>query len=86
MKPSSSSPAIKTPAPYHHTSRMNQSLEPNLAVSILIPCLYTRGRYQNYEDLAKINSSSARDKGLYRMENKEYLVEDGNVLLIKVNL
>jgi ribosome-binding ATPase YchF (GTP1/OBG family) len=28
---------------------------------------------------------AARDKGLYRMEGKEYVVADGDVLLFKFN-
>ena len=30
--------------------------------------------------------SVARDKGLYRMEGKEYIVKDGDVLLFKFNV
>ena len=40
-----------------------------------------------YEDLVKCGSvAAAREKGLYRMENKEYVVEDGDVLLFKFNV
>ena len=30
--------------------------------------------------------ASAREKGLYRMEGKEYVVKDGDVLLFKFNV
>src|SRR5947207_15931663 len=40
-----------------------------------------------YEDLLKCGSvAAAREKGLYRMEGKEYLVKDGDVLLFNVNV
>ena len=40
-----------------------------------------------YEDLLKCGSvAAAREKGLYRMEGKEYLVKDGDVLLFKFNV
>ena len=40
-----------------------------------------------YEDLVKCGSvAAARDKGLYRMEGKEYVVQDGDVLLFKFNV
>jgi len=40
-----------------------------------------------YEDLMKCGSTAAaREKGLYRMEGKEYLVNDGDVLLFKFNV
>src|SRR3954467_13324222 len=40
-----------------------------------------------YEDLVKCGSvPAARDKGLYRMEGKEYIVKDGDVLLFKFNV
>jgi GTP-binding protein YchF len=40
-----------------------------------------------YEDLVKCGSvAAAREKGLYRMEGKEYLVKDGDVLLFKFNV
>ena len=32
------------------------------------------------------NLVAARDKGLYRMEGKEYIVADGDVLLFKFNV
>ncbi len=40
-----------------------------------------------YDDLVACGSvAAARDKGLYRMEGKEYLVKDGDVLLFKFNV
>jgi ribosome-binding ATPase len=40
-----------------------------------------------YEDLVACGSvAAARDKGLYRMEGKEYVVEDGDVMLFKFNV
>ena len=40
-----------------------------------------------YDDLMKCGSvAAAREKGLYRMEGKEYVVRDGDVLLFKFNV
>ena len=40
-----------------------------------------------YEDLKKCGSvAAARERGLYRMEGKEYVVKDGDVLLFKFNV
>ncbi len=40
-----------------------------------------------YDDLMKCGSVAvAREKGLYRMEGKEYVVKDGDVLLFKFNV
>ncbi len=40
-----------------------------------------------YDDLIKLGSvAAAREKGLYRMEGKEYIVKDGDVLLFKFNV
>jgi ribosome-binding ATPase len=40
-----------------------------------------------YTDLVNCGSvAAARDKGLYRMEGKEYVVKDGDVLLFKFNV
>jgi ribosome-binding ATPase len=40
-----------------------------------------------YDDLVACGSvAAARDRGLYRMEGKEYVVADGDVLLIKFNV
>jgi ribosome-binding ATPase YchF (GTP1/OBG family) len=40
-----------------------------------------------YDDLIRCGSIAvAREKGLYRMEGKEYVVQDGDVLLFKFNV
>ena len=40
-----------------------------------------------YDDLVKCGSvAGAREKGLYRMEGKEYVVKDGDVMLFKFNV
>jgi len=40
-----------------------------------------------YEDLVRCGSiAAAREKGLYRMEGKEYVVKDGDVLMFKFNV
>jgi ribosome-binding ATPase YchF (GTP1/OBG family) len=40
-----------------------------------------------YDDLVACGSTAAaRDKGLYRMEGKEYVVADGDVMLFKFNV
>ena len=40
-----------------------------------------------YDDLVECGSvAAARDKGLYRMEGKDYVVKDGDVLLFKFNV
>jgi len=41
----------------------------------------------SYDDLVRCGSVAvAREKGLYRMEGKEYVVQDGDVLLFKFNV
>jgi ribosome-binding ATPase YchF (GTP1/OBG family) len=41
----------------------------------------------SYENLAGCGSvAAARDKGLYRMEGKEYVVKDGDVMLFRFNV
>jgi ribosome-binding ATPase len=41
----------------------------------------------SYDDLVKCGSvAAAREKGLYRMEGKEYVVKDGDVMLFKFNV
>ncbi len=41
----------------------------------------------SYDDLVACGSvAAAREKGLYRMEGKEYVVKDGDVLLFKFNV
>jgi GTP-binding protein YchF len=40
-----------------------------------------------YDDLVQCGSiAAAREKGLYRMEGKEYVVQDGDVILFKFNV
>ena len=40
-----------------------------------------------YDDLVKCGSvAAAREKGLYRMEGKEYVVQDGDVIHFKFNV
>ena len=40
-----------------------------------------------YKDLVDCGSvASAREKGLYRMEGKEYVVKDGDVMLFRFNV
>ena len=40
-----------------------------------------------YDDLVKCGSvAAAREKGLYRMEGKEYVVKDGDVMVFKFNV
>ena len=40
-----------------------------------------------YHDLVQCGSyAAARERGLYRMEGKEYIVQDGDVLLFKFNV
>lgn len=40
-----------------------------------------------YEDLAKCGSVAAtRERGLYRMEDNEYVVKDGDEMLFKFNV
>jgi ribosome-binding ATPase YchF (GTP1/OBG family) len=38
------------------------------------------------DGLLKRSSVAAREKGLYRMEGKEYVVKDGDVMLFKFNV
>ena len=46
----------------------------------------SRRRYA-YKDLVECGSiAAARDKGLYRMEGKTYVVADGDVMLFKFNV
>ena len=40
-----------------------------------------------YDDLIRCGSiAAAREKGLYRMEGKDYVVQDGDVILFKFNV
>ena len=38
-----------------------------------------------YHGLSSGSVATAREKGLYRMEGKEYVVQDGDVMLFKFN-
>jgi ribosome-binding ATPase YchF (GTP1/OBG family) len=41
----------------------------------------------SYDNLSECGSvAAARDKGLYRMEGKEYVVKDGDVMLFRFNV
>jgi ribosome-binding ATPase YchF (GTP1/OBG family) len=41
----------------------------------------------SYADLVRLGSvAAARDRGLYRMEGREYVVQDGDVLHFKFNV
>ena len=41
----------------------------------------------NYKDLLDCGSyAGAREKGLVRMEGKEYIVKDGDVILFRFNV
>ena len=40
-----------------------------------------------YDDLVRCGSiAAAREEGLYRMEGREYVVQDGDVILFKFNV
>ena len=40
-----------------------------------------------FDDLIECGSiATARDRGLYRMEGKEYIVHEGDVMLFKFNV
>ena len=48
---------------------------------------FIRAEVVNYKDLLEIGSwSKARAKGLIRTEGKEYIVQNGDVLLIRFNV
>ena len=52
---------------------------------------YFRDKYdvlnRNYKDLLECGSlAAAREKGLVRMEGKEYVVQDGDVILFRFNV
>ena len=48
---------------------------------------FIRAEVIAYDDLVACGSvAAARDKGLYRMEGKEYVVKDGDVLVFKFNV
>ena len=49
---------------------------------------FIRAETIGYEELVEIggNMSVARDKGLIRSEGKEYIVQDGDVILFRFNV
>jgi len=48
---------------------------------------FIKAEVVNYKDLLELGSlSAARDKGLVRMEGKEYIVQDGDVILFRFNV
>ena len=49
---------------------------------------FIRAETIGYEELVEIggNMSAARDKGLIRSEGKEYIVQDGDVILFRFNV
>ncbi len=48
---------------------------------------FIKAEVVNYKDLLELKSlSAARDKGLVRMEGKEYIVQDGDVILFRFNV
>jgi len=48
---------------------------------------FIRAEVMRYEDLIKLGSQQAvKDKGLYRLEGKEYVVEDGDVIYFRFNV
>lgn len=50
-------------------------------------CGFIKAETVAYDDLVKCGSvAAAREKGLYRMEGKEYVVKDGDVMLFKFNV
>ena len=48
---------------------------------------FIRAEVVNYQDLLDCGSySAAKDKGLVRLEGKEYVVKDGDVILFRFNV
>ena len=48
---------------------------------------FIKAEVVNYKDLLEQGSlSAARDKGLVRMEGKDYVVQDGDVILFRFNV
>ena len=48
---------------------------------------FIRAEIVNYDDLVKLGSiSAARDKGLVRLEGKEYIMQDGDVTYFRFNV
>ncbi len=47
----------------------------------------SKPRLSNYQDLLDCGSyAGAREKGLVRMEGKDYIVRDGDVILFRFNV
>ena len=48
---------------------------------------FIRAEVQAYEDLRRLGSESAvKEAGLYRVEGKEYVVKDGDVMFFRFNV
>ena len=48
---------------------------------------FIKAEVVNYQDLLDCGSyAGAREKGLVRMEGKEYIVQDGDVILFRFNV
>ena len=48
---------------------------------------FIRAEIMRYDDLIKLGSQSAvKEKGLYRIEGKEYIVQDGDVIYFRFNV
>ena len=48
---------------------------------------FIRAEIVNYDDLVKLGSiAAARDKGLVRLEGKEYVMQDGDVTYFRFNV
>ena len=48
---------------------------------------FIKAEVVNYQDLLDCGSyAGAREKGLVRMEGKEYVVQDGDVILFRFNV
>jgi ribosome-binding ATPase YchF (GTP1/OBG family) len=48
---------------------------------------FIKAEVVNYKDLLELKSlAAAREKGLVRMEGKEYVVQDGDVILFRFNV
>ena len=48
---------------------------------------FIRAEVMRYDDLVKYGSQQAvKDKGLYRLEGKDYVVQDGDVIYFRFNV
>ncbi len=48
---------------------------------------FIRAEVQKYEDILRLGSEQAvKDAGLYRVEGKEYIVQDGDVMFFRFNV